>query len=89
MFLNSLTSDSAVKNCNRLFQMKNEDSEASKIWKVGKELGFMFSDKEDIVLSSLIYLKKRVSDKVRILYQMTKIISMDVRGLGGTSRGSI
>jgi len=69
--------------------MKNEDSEASKIWKVGKELGFMFSDKEDIVLSSLIYLKKRVSDKVRILYQMTKIISMDVRGLGGTSRGSI
>jgi len=42
-----------VRNCNRLFWMKNDVSAAQKIWNCGKEMDFLFNGEEDVVLCSL------------------------------------
>jgi len=46
-------SDGAVRNCNRLYWINNEHSEAVRIWTIGKELGFTFSGEEEVVVGRI------------------------------------
>lgn len=52
IFFNNVISDNAIKNCNRLFWLKNEHEETARIWNIEKELGFTYmSDDEGVVKS--------------------------------------
>jgi len=46
-------SDGAVRNCNRLYWINNEHSEAVRIWTIGKEWGFSFSGEEVVVVGRI------------------------------------
>ena len=45
--------------------MKNDEAEAVRSWKIGKELGFSFNGEDDIVISKLICVEKRDNNKQR------------------------
>ena len=51
--LNLSLSDNVVRNCNRLFWLKDEHVEAIRIWKLGKEVGFSYTGKEEVVIGHL------------------------------------
>jgi len=57
--LNLGLSDNEVKNCNRLFWLKDEHVEAIRIWKLGKEVGFLYTGEEEVVIGHLQSLKLR------------------------------
>jgi len=48
-------SDSAIENCNRIFEMKNKEYEVLKVWRVGKDMGFTCFGQENIVISRKIW----------------------------------
>jgi len=58
-------SDSAIKNCNRIFWVKNDKNEASSVWNVGKEAGYSHPRREDLVIGSLQALTYQDGRKVR------------------------
>ena len=63
---NSLAiSDSAIKNCNKTFWVKNDKNEASSVWNVGKEAGYSHPGREDLVIGSLQALTFQDGRKVR------------------------
>jgi len=45
--------DNVVRNCNRIFWLKNEHAEAIRIWKMGKDIGFWYTREEDVVIGHL------------------------------------
>jgi len=53
----SFITDSAVRNCYRVFWLKNEFPETRKIWKFGKELGFTTNGEEVGVLSPIQFME--------------------------------
>jgi len=55
----SSISDNDVRNCNSRFWLENEESEAQKLWNIGKDLGLSFDGKEEVVLKSLQALEVR------------------------------
>ena len=58
-------SDSAIKNCNRIFWVKNDENEASSVWNVGKEAGYSHPGRENLIIGSLQALTSRDGRKVR------------------------
>ena len=58
-------SDGAVRNCNRLYWINNEHSEAVRIWTIGKELGFTFSGEEEVVVGRIQAMEIRDKAGVR------------------------
>jgi len=63
--LNNRLSDNAVRNCNRLFWINNEHSEAFRVWNIGKELEFSFSREDDVVIDRLQAMKMRDKSTAR------------------------
>jgi len=62
---NNYISNSAVRNCNRLFWLKNDNNEARRVWNIDKEMGFSLFKEEDIVINSLQMMENRDSGKTR------------------------
>jgi len=58
-------SDGAVRNCNRLYWINNEHSEAVRIWTIRKELGFTFSGEEEMVVGRIQAMEFRDKTGVR------------------------
>ena len=58
-------SDGAVRNCNRLYWINNEYSEAVRIWTIRKELGFSFSGEEEVVVGRIQAMEIRDKAGVR------------------------
>ena len=52
-------SNSAIENCNRIFWVKTDKNVASSVWGVGKEVGFSFLDREEVVLNSICSLSNQ------------------------------
>jgi len=44
-------SDNAVINCNKLFWLKNDNGKVSRMWNIGKEIGFSLLGEEEIVIN--------------------------------------
>jgi len=62
--LSNCLSDSAMRNCNMMFWMNNEHSEAFRVWYIGKELGFSFSGEKDVAIGRLQAMEMRDKSKV-------------------------
>ena len=60
-----LLSDSAMENCNRIYMMKNDESEAVRVWKAGKGMGYTHCAQEETVVSRIQSLEVRDSCEKR------------------------
>jgi len=60
----SSISDNAVRNCNNRYWLENKESKAQKIWNIGKDLGFSFVGKEEVVIKNLQALEARDRDNI-------------------------
>jgi len=59
---NSLSSNSSscidIRNCNRLFWLRNSPDEASRLWNIGKQIGFNSVEFDDCVIAQILELEK-------------------------------
>jgi len=76
---NSLfTSDSAIENCNRIFWVNTDKNMAASVWGVGKEVGFSFSDREDVVLNGIYSLSNQGGVTTRRMWKKrSKFVNED------------
>ena len=52
-------SNSGIRNCNRMFWLKNSLMDAVKLWDLAKKLGFTYSGDEDDVIKQINFLENR------------------------------
>jgi len=52
-------SNSGIRNCNRMFWLKNSPMDAVKLWDLAKKLGFTYSGDEDDVIKQINFLENR------------------------------
>jgi len=71
----SSISDNDVRNCNNRYWLENKESEAQKIWNIGKDLGFSFVGKEEVVVKNLQALEAR--DRDNMLLKMKESVVSD------------
>ena len=65
-----------VRNCNNRFWLENKESEAQKIWNMGKVLGFSFAGKEEVVVKNLQTLEARDRNNM-LLKRKESVVSDD------------
>jgi len=61
----TLLSDSAIENCNRIYRLKNDESEAVRVWKAGKDMGYTRYAQEDVIISRIQSLEVRDNSNLR------------------------
>jgi len=72
------TTDSAIENCNRIFWVKTDKNVASSVWGVGKEAGFSFPGREEIVLNSICSLSNQGGVTTRKMWkERRKVVNED------------
>jgi len=76
---NSLfTSDSAIENCNRIFWVKTDKNVATRVWGVGKEAGFSFLGREDVVVKDIYSLSNQGGVTTRRMWkERSKFVNED------------
>jgi len=52
-------SDSGIRNCNRMFWLKNSPMDAVNLWDLAKKMGFSYSGDEEDVIKQLNYMENR------------------------------
>jgi len=52
-------SDSAIRNCNKLFWLKNDNGNVRRMWNIGKEMDFSLLGEEEIIINRLCSLETR------------------------------
>ena len=72
----SSISNNDVRNCNNRYWLENKESEAQKIWNIGKDLGFSFAGKEEVVVKNLQSLEARDRDNM-LLKRKGSVVSDD------------
>jgi len=73
-----LPSDSAIENCNRIFWVKIDKNVAASVWGVGKEIGFSFPGREDVVLNGLYSLSNQGGVTTRKMWkERSKFVNED------------
>ena len=72
----SSISDNDVRNCNNRYWLENKESEAQKIWNMGKDLGFSFTGKEEVVVKNLQALEAQDRDNM-LLKRKESVVSDD------------
>ena len=78
---NSLfASDSAIENYNRIFWVKTDKNLASSVWGVGKEVGFSFPGREEIVLNSICSLSNQGGVTTRKMWKERRnVVNEDLK----------
>ena len=61
----TLLSDSAIENCNRIYRLKDVESEAVRVWEAGKDMGYTRYAQEDTVISRIQSLEVRDNSNLR------------------------
>jgi len=76
---NSLfASDSAIENCNIIFWVKTDKNVATSVWGVGKEVGFSFPGRVEIVLNSICLLSNQGGVTTRKMWkERRKVVNED------------
>jgi len=76
---NSLfTSDSAIENCNKIFWVKTDKNVAASVWGVGKEAGFSFPGREDVVINGIYSLSNQGGVTTRRMWkERSKFVNED------------
>jgi len=70
--------DSAIENCNRIFWVKTDKNVVASVWGVGKETGFSFPGREEVVLNGLYSLSNQGGVTTRKMWkERSKVINED------------
>ena len=72
------TFDSAIENCNRIFWVKIDKNVAAGVWGVGKEAGFSFPSRDEVVLNGIYSLSNQGEVTTRKMWkERSKFVNED------------
>lgn len=75
-YCNSVT-DSGIRNCNKIFWLKNDEFEAAKLWALGKKLGANFPGRDEDIVRRIQDLERR---------DEANCSEINIRNMGGCSK---